>query len=512
MRRLILVLSCLLSLPSASFARDVAAPDAAARDAAAPYAVGLASIDEAYLRPWLEFLAAPELAGRDTGKPGYDIACRYIESVLKGYGVEPAGDEGSFYQEFALVDRKRLQDRARIVLEKAGGERVEISLAGQFDIEAPGELSWSGSIGFGARGSGALYDGRDEWRELSEDGGILLVVPGEDANADWRRAARLAGARRLLVVDDSRARKKRGFRFRRQPADLIEPFPEGAPEVIWIRREIADKLLAALGTDLASLQSADAESLHFRDVQALVEVPFERKELPSRNVVGVIRGSDPDLSTEAVILGAHLDHVGVRDGKIFYGADDDGSGCSALLGVARALHLNGQRPRRSIILQFYGAEELGLHGSRYWSDHPTWSLADIVAMFNLDMIGRDEEQPARGGRPADRPEDNRRTIHVVGSKKLSVELDPWIQRVNESIGLEFEYDEDRVWRRSDHYNFARKGIPVTFFFAGFHPDYHTPRDTTDKINWDKIVRVTRLVYTLSYEIADRPRRLSIDRI
>ena len=133
-------------------------------------------------------------------------------------------------------------------------------------------------------------------------------------------------------------------------------------------------------------------------------------------------------------------------------------------------------------------------------------------MFNMDMVGRNEERRDRSGKVTEKAADNVDCLHVIGSKRHSLELDPWIHKVNGPIGFKFEYDEEGVWNRSDQYNFAAKGVPVTFFFAGFHADYHKPTDTIEKINFDKVVRVSRLVYSLVFEVGDRPRRLRNNRL
>ncbi|MBI4602800.1 MAG: M28 family peptidase, partial [Planctomycetes bacterium] len=148
---------------------------------------------------------------------------------------------------------------------------------------------------------------------------------------------------------------------------------------------------------------------------------------------------------------------------------------------------------------------------RYVVEHPPVDLDRIALEVQLDMVGRDEEVRSSDPKAAERAADNVNTLHVVGSKRRSLELDPWIQAVNEHVGLGFEYDEERVYARSDQYWFAERGVPVVFFFAGFHPDYHQPTDTPEKINFAKLTRVTRLVFALAFEVADRERRLGVNR-
>ncbi len=484
------------------------------------YRAGFESIGEPELRSWLEFLASPELGGRGTGTPGYDVASRYVASVLAGLGVEPGGVDGTYFQPFALVRRERPRDEAWVRVRAADDMTAEprgIRLRGNFDVDAPGTIAWRGPLVFVGHGDGAARDGRDTFHAVSREDGIALILPrpGDD---DPTRGARNAGVRRLLIVSDRRARRPRGLRFRTLPGYRI-PAPQADPdgvEIVWIAPSIADQLLESNGTDVDALLKAskagdDPAPFALEDVVVEVAVPFTRTEQRSRNVVGIVRGSDPKLAAEAIVVGAHLDHVGTRGDQIFFGADDNASGSVAVLGVAKALMTNGRRPRRTTILMWFGAEEVGLHGSRCWTDQPLWPLDRTVAMLNMDMIGRNEERPDRDNRPGEKAADNQLSLHVVGTQRLSAELDPWVHRVNRATGLEFEYDQEGVWRRSDQYHFAAKGIPVAFFFAGFHPDYHKTTDTPDRINWDKVTRTTRLAYGLTFEIGDRPARLAIDR-
>ena len=214
------------------------------------------------------------------------------------------------------------------------------------------------------------------------------------------------------------------------------------------------------------------------------------------NVIGWYPGSDPDLKDEHVGIGGHLDHLGTRGEEIYFGADDNGSGSTALLQIARAIHTNPVKPKRSIFLIVFSGEELGLLGSRHYVDHATKPLKDMVCMLSMDMVGRNEEK--RG----ETAEDNIGHIHLVGSKRISMELHEMTLKANKHIGFTFEYDEEGVYTRSDHANFAKKGIPITFVFGGFHPDYHKTTDTVDKIDFNKIVNAARLNYLCAMMAAE----------
>ena len=217
------------------------------------------------------------------------------------------------------------------------------------------------------------------------------------------------------------------------------------------------------------------------------------------NVVALLRGSDPELADEYIVFSAHMDHVGVgrpdeTGDSIYNGADDDASGTAALIEVAEAFTNLLQRPRRSLLFLAVSGEEKGLLGSRWFSDHPTVPLENMVANINVDMIGRNAPD----------------TIVVIGQEYSS--LGPTVHAVADAraeLGLEVALDpwpEERFFFRSDHFNFARKEIPALFFFAGVHEDYHEPSDEVHLIDGDKAARVARLIFYTAHELADTPAR------
>ncbi|MBW7928849.1 MAG: M20/M25/M40 family metallo-hydrolase, partial [Fimbriimonadaceae bacterium] len=222
--------------------------------------------------------------------------------------------------------------------------------------------------------------------------------------------------------------------------------------------------------------------------KATLTVKVQTESVGIPNVVGLFEGSDPELKHEVVAIGCHLDHLGTRNGVMYPGADDDASGTTALIAVAKMLQANPVKPKRSILFIAFTGEEMGLNGSRWYSDNPLIPMEKTLALFQMDMVGRNEEKPN------EKAEDNVDTIHLVGSKRISTGLHEHVLKINEHVNFQFEYDEEGVYTRSDHYNFARKGVPIAFFFSGFHPDYHQPTDTPDKINYDKVLNASKLAY------------------
>ena len=229
----------------------------------------------------------------------------------------------------------------------------------------------------------------------------------------------------------------------------------------------------------------------------------------SENVVAFIKGTEkPD---EIVVISAHLDHEGIKDGEIYNGADDDGSGTVAILEIAEAFKQAadaGKGPKRSILFLHVTGEEKGLLGSKYYTENPIFPLANTVTNLNIDMIGRVD----------DRHKGNPNYVYLIGSDKLSTELHNISEAMNKkytNIDLDYKYNDDndpnRFYYRSDHYNFAKHNIPIIFYFNGTHADYHRPTDTPDKINYEMLENRARLVFHTAWEVANRENRVVVDK-
>ena len=236
---------------------------------------------------------------------------------------------------------------------------------------------------------------------------------------------------------------------------------------------------------------------------------FSPKLGDSENIWAYIEGSEKP--NEVIVISAHYDHVGMKNGEVFNGADDDGSGTVALLEIAKAFQQakkDGHGPKRSILFLHVTGEEHGLHGSRYYSENPLFPLANTVADLNIDMIGRRD----------DLHKDDGNYIYLIGSDRLSTDLHKISEQANKDytkLALDYKYndrnDPERIYFRSDHYNFAKKGIPSLFYFNGVHADYHKETDTADKIEYDLLQKRTQLVFATAWELANRPERIKVDR-
>ena len=229
----------------------------------------------------------------------------------------------------------------------------------------------------------------------------------------------------------------------------------------------------------------------------------------TENVAALIEGST--YPNEYIVLTAHLDHVGIENGEIFNGADDDGSGSMALLEIAEAFklaELDGNTPKRSIVILHVSAEEKGLLGSKYYTDNPLYPLDETITNLNVDMIGRTD--PTRNS-------NNDEYIYLIGTDRLSTMLHETSEKVNyKTVNLELDYrfnaldDPNRFYERSDHWHFAKNNIPVIFYFSGTHEDYHQPTDTAEKIRYDLLTKRTRLIFHTAWEIANMNERIEVD--
>ena len=255
-----------------------------------------------------------------------------------------------------------------------------------------------------------------------------------------------------------------------------------------------------------NIKAAQGTSDYFQSM----ELDIKGTPVQTENVVAIIEGST--LPEEYIVISSHLDHEGIKNGEIYNGADDDGSGSVALLEIAEAFQAavearNG--PKRSIIFLHVSGEEKGLLGSRYYTDNPLYPLANTVANLNIDMIGRTDPK---------RKSDNDNYIYLIGSDRLSTELHQVSEATNKAtvnLTLDYTYnaedDPNRFYFRSDHYNFAKNNIPVIFYFNGTHADYHKPTDTVEKIRYDLLAQRAQLVFYTAWELANREQRIVVDK-
>ncbi len=447
---------------------------------------GFESITPEQAELWLNTLAGPGFAGRGTGQTGYMKAAHWVAGKVAEFGLEPVGDNGTYFQMMPLTSR--------------GADLASCKLTGPDGYE----LTVAGNLGFDRFSGEAEIEGEAVFVTLS--GEPLALPEGVDLRDKvvvWSSEANVtARAARLIAM----ARPSASFR-------VVSGEPATNPQTLFpgrrtrntgvsgtIRKSAAAELATALGAGEFPAPAGDKSTGSATGKKIRLEILFRDEVTGSPNVCAFLEGSDPELKHEYVVIGAHLDHLGQRGDEIYQGADDNGSGSTAILSIARAMALNPVKPKRSVLFLWFTAEEVGLVGSKYYVSNPRLPLENMICMFNIDMVGRNEDQGA-----GDTAADNEGHIHLVGSQRGDLALHELVLRANNHTGMTFEFDEEGVWNRSDQINFYEAGVPVAFLFGGFHPDYHQSGDKPEKINFTKVATSAKLFYLSVHFAAEHGR-------
>jgi hypothetical protein len=542
---LILTIALSLALPT-SFAQRKdgrAKTTSAARVLAAR---GVETISANQLRDYLYFIASDEMEGRDTPSRGLDTTAKFIAMNLDRWGFKPAGDDGTFFQHIAL--RRDQLDAARSSAE-INGQKFNFGddfLPNAVSATITGQLVYAGNGWVVKSKNMDAYQGvdvKDKIIVVSGQAfpgfprGITRADLAGRQGVDWMNPnfyAQQHGAKAVLTITDATTSQnwdQQRLRSLQPSRAVVEKFttqPGGAPPVpaVIMSMKMATALFEGEKYDAATLasRSQNGEQIPAFDLNSTkhitITVAAKTEHPMTQNVVAVWGGGDPVLKNEYVALGAHYDHIGIcapgTADPICNGADDDGSGTTALLGMAEAISHAKQRPKRSVLFVWHCGEEKGLWGSRYFTDYPTIPLTQIVAQLNIDMIGRSKKDGDTDPRNKDLTGPN--AIYVIGSTMMSTELGKLSQDVNKAflnLTYDVKYDDpadpNRFFFRSDHYNYARKGIPIIFFFDGVHEDYHRPGDEPQKIDYQKMEKVARTIYMTLWEVADLPARPKVDK-
>ena len=463
------------------------------------------------LRERIGFLASDSLKGRDTPSEGLETAAAWIADEFASFGLEPGADDG-WLQRYPYPLEGLDADRTRF--EISGGATHALDYGADFFVQ-------SGSAP--AQAVGALYLGDAVDVSRAPEGGLrdqAVIVRLDGQPESGRRGFRFSASTRRTISQTLARAGELGAAavvFVMDPAVTageVSALAETAgtpsrsvggqgeattPAAFFVTRSAAERMFRMAGLD-------GPEQLRRHTVVRPVPLPgvtlglgapirqFDQARPP--NVVGILPGSDPQLRDTYIVFSAHMDHVGVgrpvNGDSIYNGADDDASGTSAIVEIAEAFAALPQAPRRSLVFLAVSGEEKGLLGSRWFADHPTIPMEQVVANLNIDMIGRNAPD----------------SIVVIGQEYSS--LGPRVHQIareNPELGLTISEDlwpEERFFFRSDHFSFAAKEVPALFFFAGTHEDYHRPDDEADEIDYDKNARVARLVFLLGLDIAQDP--------
>ncbi|HJR42617.1 MAG TPA: M20/M25/M40 family metallo-hydrolase [Gemmatimonadaceae bacterium] len=495
---------------------------AASRGAAAATRTVI-SADE--LRRDLTVFASDSMGGRGAGSPHSRKAAEFLAKRLAALGVEPAGDSGGYLQAVPLA--RNGVANARFAVTRPEG-RVEIPFGTLVPLPSFGpaaplpRLDADGALVFAGFGLATPELGRDDVAAMGDlTGKVAVVVHGAPAGADSTQRAQMVGEQTFaLRVRNVLQKNPQAVIVLFAAGPMLEQFPllvseirEGvttvgpAPQTAERVRELPMVLLGTVEGASALLPAgwpADDKPQPLAGRRFSAKVEMFPPTVYTYNVAGIVRGSDKTLAGSYVALGAHLDHLGlqtaVNGDSIANGADDDGSGSVALLSIARALKQGPQKPKRSVLLVWHTAEELGLLGSQWFTTHPSVPLDSVVAQINADMIGRNASD----------------SLYIVGPAAApngaSEALGGIVDSVNVALPKPFlfnrEWDSpshpEQIYYRSDHYNYARRGIPVVFLTSGLHEDYHKVSDDISKIDFDKLTRVTELLYRAALAVANSP--------
>ncbi|SFS93296.1 Peptidase family M28 [Sphingobacterium wenxiniae] len=475
----------------------------------------------------LTILASPEFEGRGTGQKGGEKAANYIAEEFKSYGLLPVVGE-SYFQPVHLLKTSYVVENFTI-----NGQNLENGK--DFFIQGDNQKADFNSDEIVFVGYGIQDPKHNDLKNLDIKGKVVLVInegeptdaqgnsviTGTSKKSEWStsRFKRLQELTKLqpkliLATGSGVAQMIERFGARmtggRYSLDLGEQENVGSANtpVVNIKEETANQILAAKQTTVEAQKQQPSSFTVKANLQASMGVAQEKLFDP--NVLGLLEGSD--LKDEIMVISGHYDHDGILpDGTFFPGADDNGSGTVGVMEIARAFaqaKKDGHGPRRSLLFIGLAAEEKGLLGSKFYVENPIFPLENTVACINLDMIGRIDDKHLNG---------NHNYIHAIGLDKLSSEMKAVAEKANDTyiqMELDYMYDDPndplRLYYRSDHYNFAEKGIPSAFFFSGLHRHYHTPEDTVDKIDFPMMVKREKLVFHTVWDIANRDKRLPVD--
>ena len=436
-------------------------------------------------------LASKEFQGRKSGTQGGKITEEWIAKKFKEFGLKPFGDNGTFFQNFKILSTQEKVTELELLNGRKG--KVRYSLGDDFTI-----LTNSGSgdveaeVVFVGYGISSPQKNWDDYAGVDVKGKVVLLVSGApDAEKFKNEISRGYKIKTAFEKGAAAVLYYRGRRAIRGGA-IPEKYYQPKLPALWISRKIVDDIFYNTGLSFDALLKEIKTKPHSFNTGKIVRVKTKVIKLDGnvRNVVGLLPGTDPVLKNEYIVVGAHMDHLGVdAEGSIYPGADDNGSGTCVVMELGRSMVANGERPKRSIIFALFAAEEQGLLGSKHFVENPPVKLDKIVAMFNFDMVGR-----------------RRKKLNVAGTENYP-ELWKLVKSFIPKSELKY-FGKFRSGANSDHYPFQSKGIPALFFISGGpHPEYHRSDDTNDKIQPWLLGWVGNLAYKFILGVANHPEKL-----
>jgi hypothetical protein len=499
----------------------------------------LSTIDKEDLKAYMTFFASDEMEGRETGSLTNDAAALFIKSNLMRLGLKPIPGSGDYFQKIPLITTKTDKMNSFLRIYDTNGNVINTTDS-VVSLMTPGKtMEVKGNVVFAGYGYENKNTGYSDYEGIDIKGKIVMIMTrnpeavndgtGKTIFDNQLESMKFSpiimrGPLAILYVYDP------GNNFRDAydsgMADLIQPnsvalkgkqgltFPL---QVLFITRNTADNLLKPSGYSLEQMQGrislqGKPVSAEIQGITAIVKTSVEVSEFSGSNVIGIIEGSDPVLKDECIIYTAHFDHTGKnRNGEIFNGADDNASGSIALLEVADAFMNLKKKPLRTIVFAWVNGEEKGLLGSRFYTDNPVFPIEKTLVDLNLDMVGR-SVLPSDTGKIAGfkvsvtQPGE----IEVYTSHESSELLNMMTAAARETGIKVTDKGKDLEFGGSDHESFMAKGVPALFFNSGIHSDLHSIRDDIGKIDFDKMEKVSKMVFLLGYKVANQRKRLIVD--
>jgi hypothetical protein len=536
---LLLIVSCLL--PSAGFAQTAVKITPQEKKI-------VEGVTADQLKNYLYFVASDEMEGRDTPSRGLDTTAKFIAMNLTRWGFKPAGDDGTFFQKIAL-HRDSVDGAATAV--ELGGQKynygedvVRVSGNSVSPISAPMVFVGNGwmiksknlnpyqNIDVKGKFIAVYGEGQPSARTLVPlPAGVTQADLTGERGKDWADAvtyARTNGAAGVIVLPSKFLTENwsvvtQNFGRSRVVVDKLaqpaNPQVGTAPTVLLASPKLANAIFSG---EAGNPFTGATNSFEVSPSKTFnITVVTKPEQLRTQNVVAIWEGRDPVLKNEMVAIGAHYDHVGVNPNapgpdKIFNGADDDGSGTVSVLSIAEALAKAPVRPKRSVLFVWHCGEEKGLWGSEYFNKFPTVDIKKVIAQLNIDMIGRSKKPDDTNPKNKDLSGENE--VYVIGKDMMSSTLGSVVDSTNKAylnLNYDTRYDDpkdtNRFFFRSDHFNYAVNGIPITFWFDGVHEDYHQPGDEPQKIDYAKMEKVARTIMLTLLELTDLKDRPKIDK-
>jgi len=511
-------------------------------------ATGADAITSGDLESYVTFLASPLLRGRVNGGPELEIAQEFIATNARLLGLKPANGT-SFFQPYTVLRQSVDPGKTMIQVIPEGQDTITIKdPVVQLFPRSPSDFKLDGEVVFAGYGIKDENQGYDDFEFITTEGKILLVMTGSPAAEEGKislpeeadpagfksmmeriRTLMFSKARAVLIVMGPRSGystieeaypgitdELNSTKTLKGDKPLTYNFP-GSVKILFVSTVVADELFKGSGTSLAELQkkidtTRKPQSFSVTGKRIMITEAVRSDELTLKNVVAYVEGSDPVLRDEFIIFSSHADHIGTSGGKVNPGADDDASGCAALLSIAKAFQSLENKPKRSILFLWVSGEEIGLFGSKSYVRDPVVPLEKTIVDLNMDMIGRvkgvadsTSETPMTG--PGE--------VFVITGKQ-SRELLSIAEDVDGDINLNFDYSLSgrdhplQLFARSDHYNFVLNDIPVLFFTTGLHSDYHSPEDVAERLDFNKMEQITKAMFSIGYIVADKKVRLKVN--